>query len=189
MLCPWWHSTIRGFDFELRANPARSWALLPSAECKGGLEHLSTLSDEQYLARSDSNLHLLFALRDILKFLANCYGITDYWETFTFEKSCCHQIVFPFLQNKQFSFWLQLNSQDLCLHCWKVSEHCTVLCELNHTKKSTCSTVCHEACYNFSRFPEGRKRFKKNFSRLWAFSTERLENLKIAVTLILFNLN
>lgn len=45
MLCPWWHSTIRGFDFELRANPSRSWAPLLSPECKGGLGPLSSLSD------------------------------------------------------------------------------------------------------------------------------------------------
>lgn len=163
MLCPWWHSTIRGFDFELRANPARSWALLPSAECKGGLEHVSTLSDEQYLARSDSNLHLLFALRDILKFLANCYGITDYWETFTFKKSCCHQIVFPFLQNKQFSFWLQLNSQDLCLHCWKVSEHCTVLCELNHTKNLHVALSAMRHVIIFLVFQKGGRGLKRIF--------------------------
>lgn len=100
MLCPWWHSTIRGFDFVLRANPARSWAPLPSAECKGGL---GPLRHEQYLARADSNLHLLFVLRDNLTFLVNCCGITDYWETSTFEKSCCCQTVVLFLQNKQFS--------------------------------------------------------------------------------------
>lgn len=91
------------------------------------------LRHEQYFARSESNLHLLFVLRDILTFLVNCCGITDYWETSTFEKSCCCQIVFPFLQNKQYSDYSS-NLRTCCLHCWKVSEHYIVLCELNHTK-------------------------------------------------------
>lgn len=46
MLCTWWHSIFRGFDFGLRANPARSLAPWPSAECKGDPRTLSSFSDK-----------------------------------------------------------------------------------------------------------------------------------------------
>lgn len=104
MLCPWWHSTIKGFDFELRANPARSWALLPSAECKGGLGPLSILSDMSIILLDQIAICIYCLYSETSwHFLVNCCGITDYWGTSTFEKSCCRQIVFPFLQNKQYS--------------------------------------------------------------------------------------
>lgn len=90
------------------------------------------LRHEQYLTRSDSNLHLLFVLRDILTFLVNCCGITDYWETSIFEKSWLPSNHFS-VSAEQAIFWLQLSSQGLCLHCWKVSVHCIVY-ELKHTK-------------------------------------------------------
>lgn len=138
------------------------------------------LRQEQYLARSDSNdssLHLLFVLWDILTFLVNGCGITDYWETPIFEKSS-PQIVSPFLQNKQFSDY-SYNWLDMHLHCWKVSEHCIVLCDPKHAKIVHVAMSALRCDYNFSHFIERSKRGDKNLSSLRAFSTERLKNLKM----------
>lgn len=138
------------------------------------------LRHEQYLARSDSNesdLHLLFVLGDILTFLVNCCGITDYWETPIFGKNC-PQIVFQFLQNKQFSDY-SYNSLDMHLYCWEVSGHCIVLFEPKHAKNLHVAVSALRCDYNFSHFTERSKRGDKNLSSLRAFSTERLKNLKM----------
>lgn len=142
----------------------------------GATQH--SLRHEQYLARSDSNdsnLHLLFVLKDILTFLVNDCGITDCWGTPIFENSC-PQIIFPFLQNKQFSHY-NYNSLDLRLHSWKVSEHCIVICESKHARNLHVALSALRCDYNFSHFTERSKRGDKNLSSLRAFSTERLKNL------------
>lgn len=136
------------------------------------------LRNKWYLDGSDSNdssLHLLLVLRGILTFLVNCCGITDYWETSVFERSC-PQIAFPFLQNKQFSDY-QLQLPDRHLHCWKVSERCIVLCE----PKRPC--VAALRCdYNFSHFVVRSKRSDKEFIKLKSF--QRWEAGKLANALL-----
>lgn len=135
---------------------------------------------EQYLAssgRNDSNLHLLFVLGDILTFLVNCSGITDYWETPVFEKRC-PQIIFPFLQNKQFSDY-NYNSLDMRLHCWKVPEHRIALCELKHAKNLHVAVSALSCDYNFFHITERSKRGDKNLSSLRTLSTKGLKSLKM----------
>lgn len=145
---------------------------------RGGIWDHSTPSLKQVVScwiSNDSSLLLLLVLRDVLTFVVNCCGITDYWETSVFGRSC-PQNAFPFLQNKQFSdYYLQL--LDRHLHCWKVSERCIVLCE----PKRLC--VAALRCdYNFSRFMERSRKNDKEFIKLKSF--QRWEAGKLANALL-----
>lgn len=138
-----------------------------------------TSQAEQYLARSDSNLHLLFLLRDILTFLVNCCGITDYWETSTFERVAAIKSFFCFCRTSNFVITAQLSNAGPVFALLKGFRALHSIIWTKPHKKSTCSIACLEVCYVFSWFAEGRKKCDRSLSRHWAFSTERLKNLQM----------
>lgn len=138
------------------------------------------LRHEQYLTRSDSSLHLLFVLRDILTFLVNCCGITDYWETFYLWKELAAiKSFFRFCRTSNFLITTQFSGPVFAFLKGFSALH-SIIWTRTH-KKPTCSIVCLEVCYNFSCFAEGRKKCDKNLSRLQAFSTKRLKKLANAL--------